>query len=235
MSQVSADSHTRRLKRTGSGSGFRIEIGVDRRWRFRLSGTGAVTVTEERAGGISARYRLEPRHGSLVVVGLEVTAEGDAPVVTGSLLRSLSLPRAVREGLAGLASIDASSKGHGRGWGRLLEFMSGSPWSEEAIWERVAPAERLERLTRIERLAAVAWLYVESLVAGETRVNLAIAARTGWTVGQARERVRDARRAGMLTYSAAPGDKRRGRTEGNLPPKANATLDEIKRQWGDAT
>jgi DNA-binding MarR family transcriptional regulator len=202
--------------------------------RFTLTGSGAVTVTEDMGDGLVAQYRLEPRRGSLVVVGLEVLDEADdAPGITAAALRRLSPARAVREGLRGLRSIDANSRGDGRGWGRMMEAMAqGAPWSDSALWRRVTTEDGARRFLRDpRRLPLVALAYVVSLDAGETRVNVAIAERFGIETGQARELVRAARREGLLEYSPAPEGERRGRVGGGLTPEGVKLLQKMYMAW----
>ncbi len=198
---------------------------------FTLTG-GVVTITEDVGDGLVASYRLEPRHGSLVVVGLDVLDKADdAPGITARALRRLSPARAVREGLRGLRSLHVNSRGQGRGWGRMMEAMApGVPWSNSALWRRVTPeSQRPRRDPRLLPLVALA--YVVSLDAGEARVNVAIARRFGMEPAQARELVRAARGAGLLEYSPAPEGERRGRVGGGLTPKGERLLQEMYMSW----
>jgi hypothetical protein len=208
---------------------------------FELTGSGGIPggpgpteawVVEEVGDGIVARYRLEPRRGSLVVVEVEVEAAADAPGVTARVLRGVSPAAAVRTGMAALGSIDANTRGIGWPVSRIMGVVApGVPWSDGALWRRIATPDRLRRLTREGRLALTARVYVDSLKNNDPKVNAAVAKAGGWTVAQSRERVREARREGYLTYSPAAEGKRRGRTEGTTTPKADALLAEIERTW----
>jgi hypothetical protein len=210
-------------------------------WAFELTGPGGVPgapgaveawVTEDLGAGIIVRYRLAPRRGSLVVVGLEVTAETDAPGVTARVLRGASPARAVHFGMRMLGHLDAGMRTIGRSESQILGVVApGVGWSDSALWRRIATPDRVRHLTREERLALVARVYVDSLRDGERKVNAAIAAFFGIPVSQSRERVREARREGFLTYSPGVEGKRRGRIEGELTPKAAELLAAIRRTW----
>lgn len=167
-----------------------------------------------------------------MVAGIEITTEDDGQPVTARVLRKLSPAKAALEGLSGLRGLDVNSRGQGRGWGRMMEALSGAPWSDSALWRLVDPADGVQHLTREERLALVALAYRVSLDAGDQRVNVYIAKSFGIETAQACELVRAARHAGLLT--SAPGDtgnERRGRVEGELTPKAEQLLTSMYMTW----
>jgi len=202
--------------------------------RFKLLlPSSELTVTEDLGEGIVVCYRLAPRRGSLAVAGIEITTADDGQPVTARVLRKLSPAKAALEGLAGLRGLDVNSRGQGRGWGRMMEAMTqGVPWSDSALWRRVATADKVQRFTREERLALVALAYVVSLDANDTRVNVAIAKRFGIETAQARELVRAARYAELLTSAQGDtGNERRGRAEGELTPKAVKLLTSMYTTW----
>jgi hypothetical protein len=137
--------------------------------------------------------------------------------------------RLVREKVRFGQAFDELEKMQGRlarsGDRQAVDFFrafQGSGW--ESTWPR-ALAQPHAR-SREERLAFVADTYCKALGAGagaRRRINIAVAEVLGLTPRQARDRIRDARDAGLLT--PAPG---KGSPGGALTPRARVVLRRIR-------
>jgi hypothetical protein len=111
----------------------------------------------------------------------------------------------------------------------LWRAFEGPGW--EAAWQRAVALPNTR--SREERLAIVADIYCQALGAGagaRRRINIAVAEALGLTPRQARDRIRDARDAGLLT--PAPG---KGSPGGQLTPRARALLRRIRARTVPAT